>query len=411
MNESEFTPSKNELEPTRQFAIGDEVKVARTVYDENGKRTAGRVIEDGWEVISIEETVDGKFITTQPIGDVEGLIGTKRYSANKLADIQRQGEVPQAPDAPELAASRNILALAELPSSPEREAEVEHIQEEMAEVALGDAAIDDPNDVEAKPEEGADKVQLEQYLADAKIRHDALTSIVREKIATDIGRSAGRIDDAGAMINVANSLTRSLDNDRAELLRVVGGIENGSYGNDAARTLLHNISENLQGTYVRLRNVGENSIPDIQRAIAALSESLNEAEAELRHNDGAFNQHAEELIENNPDAGLSVEAVNSEAEKTAMKAIEEPLMAIVNAMGAVDAEVAENANAVRVITNQIEEIHRLSYSGVVDVDTIRTLAARLSNTAENSQRLNMFSNVLSETVSDLRGSAARLNAE
>jgi len=411
MNESEFTPSKNELEPTRQFAIGDEVKVARTVYDENGKRTAGRVIEDGWEVISIEETVDGKFITTQPIGDVEGLIGTKRYSANKLADIQRQGEVPQAPDAPELAASRNILALTELPSSPEREAEVEHIQEEMAEVALGDAAIDDPNDVEAKPEEGADKVQLEQYLADAKIRHDALTSIVREKIATDIGRSAGRIDDAGAMINVANSLTRSLDNDRAELLRVVGGIENGSYGNDAARTLLHNISENLQGTYVRLRNVGENSIPDIQRAIAALSESLNEAEAELRHNDGAFNQHAEELIENNPDAGLSVEAVNSEAEKTAMKAIEEPLMAIVNAMGAVDAEVAENAQAVRVITNQIEEIHRLSYSGVVDVDTIRTLAARLSNTAENSQRLNMFSNVLSETVSDLRGSAARLNAE
>ena len=411
MNESEFTPSKNELEPTRQFAIGDEVKVARTVYDENGKRTAGRVIEDGWEVISIEETVDGKFITTQPLGDVEGLIGTKRYSANKLADIQRQGEVPQAPDAPELAASRNILALTELPSSPEREAEVEHIQEEMAEVALGDAAIDDPNDVEAKPEEGADKVQLEQYLADAKIRHDALTSIVREKIATDIGRSAGRIDDAGAMINVANSLTRSLDNDRAELLRVVGGIENGSYGNDAARTLLHNISENLQGTYVRLRNVGENSIPDIQRAIAALSESLNEAEAELRHNDGAFNQHAEELIENNPDAGLSVEAVNSEAEKTAMKAIEEPLMAIVNAMGAVDAEVAENAQAVRVITNQIEEIHRLSYSGVVDVDTIRTFAARLSNTAENSQRLNMFSNVLSETVSDLRGSAARLNAE
>jgi len=411
MNESEFTPSKNELEPTRQFAIGDEVKVARTVYDENGKRTAGRVIEDGWEVISIEETVDGKFITTQPIGDVEGLIGTKRYSANKLADIQRQGEVPQAPDAPELAASRNILALTELPSSPEREAEVEHIQEEMAEVALGDAAIEDPNDVEAKPEEGADKVQLEQYLADAKIRHDALTSIVREKIATDIGRSAGRIDDAGAMINVANSLTRSLDNDRAELLRVVGGIENGSYANDAARTLLHNISENLQGTYVRLRNVGENSIPDIQRAIAALSESLNEAEAELRHNDGAFNQHAEELIENNPDAGLSVEAVNSEAEKTAMKAIEEPLMAIVNAMGAVDAEVAENAQAVRVITNQIEEIHRLSYSGVVDVDTIRTLAARLSNTAENSQRLNMFSNVLSETVSDLRGSAARLNAE
>lgn len=403
MDSTENYPPKNEAEPAVIFVVGDEVKVARTVYDSEGKRTDERVIEDGWKVINVEDTVDGTFITTQLVDEVDKSIATKRYSANKLLSIQSQGE------APEIAASKNILGLSELQNDPEREAEIEHIQEEMAEVALEDAEIEDPE--EAKPETDTNKQQLEGYLTAARLQYDNLTNFVRESAATELHKGAGRIEDASGMINLANNLTRSLDDDRANLLRVVIGLDNGSYSNESARTLLHNISETLQGTYARLRNVSENTAPDVGRAVASLTESLSEVQFELRHNANSFNQHADELIQKNPDAELTIDTVSPEADIATMKAIEEPIEAIMQAARGVDAEVGENAQTVRIIINQIDEVMRLSYNGRVDVDAIRIMASRLSSAAENSQQLGIFNGTLNEAVSTIHSAAARLSAE
>ena len=315
---------------------------------------------------------------------------------------------------PEVAASKKILnlELAEREVSPERKAEAEqHIQEEMAEVALDDAEIVDPEKAEVEPEAGIDKEQLEQHLISARLRYDNLTNLVRESVSMDMRKGAGRIDDAGSMINHAKNLTRSLDNERADLLRVVAGVENGSYGNESVQKLLENVSQTLHGTYARLRSAGENSIPDLRSAVAVLNESLGEAGFELSRSDDAFNQQSSELIQNNPDAGLVADTVSSEVERDVIKGAKEPIDAIVQATIGVDLEVAENAQTVRMVIDQIDEIKRLSYSGRVDTDTIRMLAARLASVAENTRKLDVFNGVLTDAVSAVQGSASRLRVE
>lgn len=314
---------------------------------------------------------------------------------------------------PEVAASKKILnlELAEREVSPESQAKVEHIQEEMAEVALDDAEIADPEEAEVEPEAGIDKEQLEQHLISARLRYDNLTNLVRESVSMDMRKGAGRIDDAGSMINHAKNLTRSLDNERADLLRVVAGVENGSYGNESVQKLLENVSQTLHGTYARLRSAGENSIPDLRSAVAVLNESLGEAGFELSRSDDAFNQQSSELIQNNPDAGLVADTVSSEVERDVIKGAKEPIDAIVQATIGVDLEVAENAQTVRMVIDQIDEIKRLSYSGRVDTDTIRMLAARLASVAENTRKLDVFNGVLTDAVSAVQGSASRLRVE
>jgi len=409
---TELQFEKNEAEPLRNFSIGDEVQVMRAIRDETGAKL-GETIEGGWKVILVEDYTDGsdKIVTVQMEDHEEQTIATKRYKASKLSDIQSASEAPVAQiEAPEVAASKNILGFSEQEVTPEREVEVEHIQEEMAEVALGEV-VEDPEEAEAQPEGEMDKEELERFMETARIQYNTLTNIVKESVATDLNRSVGRIEEAGGAIVLGNRITLSLEEDRNTLLRIANGVLDGNYNDESARTLLNQAAQTLQGTYARLRNIGEETIPDVRRSMVVLKNSLGEADFEFNRSDANFNNHSAELVQKNPSAGLTAEVVSSEVDRAAVKAVEGPIGDIIDAVGSVESEVSENAQALRVIVNQIEEVTQQSYRGTVDIDALQSLAKRLTGVMENTQRLNTFSGTVEEAVLRIKASAAQLSSE
>jgi len=302
-------------------------------------------------------------------------------------------------------------SLAEQDLSPEREAEIEHLQEEMGEVALDDADIIDPEEANTEVEESADKAQLEQSIVKARLQYDNLTRIVRESTVEAIGKGSGKLEESSLSIGVAYRALESLEDDKSTLRRIANGVESGDFDDGRTRFLLDEVLQNLQTAHSRLRAVGEGGIPDTRRTLTTLNSSIGEAQFEFRRTDGTHDAHIAEIVQANPAMDLEVKEVSSEAEVASIKALESPLDDLLKAAGGVESEAEEATQTLRRMIGEIEDIKNSTYSGRVNVGDIQALPRRITALLENTKQLGSFGRKVNDTVSTMKVASSKLRAE
>ena len=369
-----------------------------------------------------------------------------------------QSPVVPVADLPEVAASKNIINFAQQEVKAERTAdlnpsievvpeasvtaEVARIEEEIDEHSqgieaeavedgaeemsfeegqkIGEPAVeqvlenpeDAENDAVVEVEKGVEEKQLEQLLALARARHDMIEKSILETVTTQMNAYTTALEEAGGTVSMQSASLKALNAEKYTLLTIAQRVEEGQYDDGNVRKILNQALDTLKQNYSGLRARTEMVNGEVRGATKVLTNHLSEGERDIARNNASFNEHTTELVQQNPDVHLDAEVVALEDGIQLRSSVEASVNTVLESVKKLSPEATDSAQQLNAIIVRIEQVISESYSGNVDIMTLRTLSTNLGTMIENTTpNLDSFSNVVNTAIVAIRGTASQLAAK
>ena len=392
MEPTEPRIEKQEAEPIRLFAVGEEVTVARTVVDSENRKI-GENFEDGWKVVAIGEHESGQqSVTVQFDDEVSDQILTKKYLSNKLSEIQTNAQAldEDTHDALEIAASKSILGLDKPVANEDFVAEVAHIEEEIDQHSLA---------IEAEAiEHGAEKISFEEAqkigeptvenagiedptTAAAKHVFETISADIRAETAQGLRIATNGLGENANSIKAAeNSFLNGITASTARLESVLRNYEN--YPVNSIQTEIRQTIDALNDPLRAGGILGEQTLNEIQQYKEDVEETLTHQAVIANTADENFTAVVE---------GQSVEGVVPaiSAIETTRNSLSE-LSKVQTVLNNADVVTQNTLRGIRLHTDRLNTVLTQSYSYPINVDDLYSIVTELKKLSVNEETRNVY---------------------